>query len=206
MIEPFRCSIGRALLRRVRAFAHDRRGVAAIEFAILVPLLFCLYFVSMEVSQGVETSKKNGRISSMVADLITQQTSISSSEVDAIMKIGEALLQPYNRSKPTITVTAIRISDDTTPKVTVAWSRRMTNGAMSTPFTVGEKTTVPAKLLLRDSFLIKVDSTMGYKPVLLWSAADKKALGIMSSFDAIAMGETYYLRPRQTEIIACSGC
>ena len=35
----------------------------------------------------------------MVADLVTQQQTITKSELDAIMAIGESLLQPYNRSQ-----------------------------------------------------------------------------------------------------------
>ncbi len=32
-----------------KRFAADRRGVAALEFALIVPLLLMLYFVTMEV-------------------------------------------------------------------------------------------------------------------------------------------------------------
>ena len=64
-------------LAKLRAWiaraAADRRGVAAIEFALVAPLLLCMYFVTMEVSQAIETNKKVSRIGSMVADLVTQQ-------------------------------------------------------------------------------------------------------------------------------------
>ncbi|WP_342214186.1 TadE/TadG family type IV pilus assembly protein [Aminobacter anthyllidis] len=59
-----------------RALIGDKRGVAAIEFAIIAPLLLSLYFVTMEVSQGIETNKKVSRVGSMVADLVTQQQTI----------------------------------------------------------------------------------------------------------------------------------
>ena len=51
----------------------DRRGVAAVEFALIAPLLLSMYFVTMEVSQGIEANKKVGRVGSIVADLVTQQ-------------------------------------------------------------------------------------------------------------------------------------
>ena len=79
----------RAWIARVAA---DRRGVAAIEFALVAPLLLCMYFVTMEVSQAIETNKKVSRIGSMVADLVTQQQTTTKSEVDAIMQIGQSLL------------------------------------------------------------------------------------------------------------------
>ena len=61
---------------RAMRFCSDRRGVAAIEFAFIVPVLLIMYFVTMEASQAIETSKKVSRIGSMVADLITQQQTI----------------------------------------------------------------------------------------------------------------------------------
>ena len=45
----------------------------------------------------------------MVADLVTQMQAMNKSELEGIMRIGEATLQPYNRSKPSITITAIEV-------------------------------------------------------------------------------------------------
>jgi hypothetical protein len=103
---------GAQIRDRARQFARDRRGVAALEFALIVPLLLCLYFVTMEVAQAIETNKKVGRVGSMVADLVAQMQEIPVSELEGIMRIGEATMQPYNRSKVDITVTAIEVTDE----------------------------------------------------------------------------------------------
>ena len=195
-----RCLATAALLLR------DRRGVAAIEFAFIAPILLCMYLLTMEVSQAIDTNKKLGRAGSMVGDLITQQDSIQRSEVDAIMQIGDSLLQPYTRSKPTITVTAVQISNEATPRATVLWSRKMTNGAFAAASKAGDAASVPASLLAAGTFLIKVDAALAYKPVILYSAGQKAAFGIQAAFDGISMGETYYLRPRMSTSISCTGC
>ena len=39
-------------------FCSDRRGVAAIEFAFIVPVLLIMYFVTMEASQAIETARR----------------------------------------------------------------------------------------------------------------------------------------------------
>ena len=193
----------RAWIARIAA---DRRGVAAVEFAFVAPLLLSMYFVTMEVSQGIETDKKVGRIASMVADLVTQQQITTKAEVDAIMTIGQSLLQPYNRSVPKIVVTAIEITDETTPKVKVFWSRKLVNGVASVDLAKGTITTVPAALNTRGSFLVRVESSLDYKPVITWAAADKKPLGLTAAFDGISMKQTYYLRPRMSSQVACSDC
>ena len=189
-----------------RRLARDRRGAAAIEFAFIAPVLLSLYFVTMEVAQGIEANKKIARVASMTADLLTQQQTLSKSEVEAIMRIGEAILQPYNRTKPTITVTAITITDENTPKVKVLWSRRLTNGSFGAGLTKDSITTVPEKLKVRNSFLMRVESQLNYKPVIVWTAQEKAALGLAAAFDNISMEENYYLRPRMSTSIPCSDC
>ncbi len=158
---------------RLGRLAADRRGVAALEFALIAPLLLSMYFVTMEVGQGIETNKKVGRSGSMVADLVTQQQTITKGEIDAIMtSAGD--LQPYNRSKPTIIITAIEVTDETTPKVKVVWSRKVVNGAYSVDQAGGTITTIPAALKIKGSFLVRVESSLNYKPVITWAAGDKK--------------------------------
>src|SRR5262245_29169649 len=126
-----------ALRAWIARLVRDRRGVAAVEFALIVPLLLSMYFVTSEVSEALATRKKVSRVGSMVADLVAQQQDIGKAEIDAIMAIGGVLLQPYNRSNPTITITAIEITDETTPKVLVAWSRKLTNGVSGAGATKG---------------------------------------------------------------------
>lgn len=189
-----------------RALAADRRGIAAVEFAFVVPLLLALYFVTMEVSQAIETNKKVSRIGSMVADLITQQQSTTTSEIDAIMKIGELTLQPYNRSVGKIVVTAIDITSDATPRVQVAWSRKLVDGTAAVGAAKGTPTTVPDALKVAGTFLIRVESDLAYKPVITWAAEDKPVLGLAAAFDGISMNETYYLRPRMSQSIGCGDC
>ncbi|MEX0953839.1 MAG: TadE/TadG family type IV pilus assembly protein [Rhizobiaceae bacterium] len=187
-------------------FAGARSGVAAVEFAFIAPVLLSLYFVTMEVSQAIEVNKKVGRVGSMVADLLTQQQSTTRSEVDAILKIGESILQPYNRSKGAIKVTAIQITDEDSPKVQVVWSRKLENGAAGPGAAKGSTTTVPAKLKIRDTFLMRVESDLAYQPVITWAADKKKVLGLAAAFDGISMAERYYLRPRMSATVPCGDC
>jgi Flp pilus assembly protein TadG len=195
-----------SLMMRMRGLLADRRGVAAVEFAFIAPILLSLYLMTMEVSQGIEANKKIGRVGSMVADLVTQQQTITKSELEAIMEIGGAILQPYNRTKPTVVVTAIKITDEATPKAKVVWSRKMENGAFSVPIAKDTEIEVPEKLEIRNTFLIRVSGELNYRPVITWTAEKKTSLGLAAAFDNINMKETYYLRPRMSTEIPCTGC
>ncbi|BCM17087.1 TadE/TadG family type IV pilus assembly protein [Mesorhizobium sp. J8] len=191
---------------KVARFCHDRRGVAAIEFAFIVPVLLIMYFITMEASQAIETSKKVSRIGSMVADLVTQQQTVVKANLDAMMKIGTSTLQPYNRSLPTIIITGIQITDEASPKVQVAWSRKLVGTTYSADAAVNSITTVPATLKIRNTFLVRVESDLGYKPIITWSASNSQGLGLTSAFSNISMSETYYLRPRRSPTIPCGDC
>ena len=194
-------------LGRIRALWSNRKGVAAVEFAFMAPMLLSVYLMTMEISQGIDTNKKVGRIASMVADLITQQQEITTGELTAIMRIGAAVIQPYSRSAPVIEITAITITDEDVPKAKVAWSRKLVAGVASAGTAKDTVlTSVPAALMIRDSFLIKVRTELDYRPLLTWSASQKESLGLSSAFDNISMGEEYLLRPRMSASITCATC
>jgi Flp pilus assembly protein TadG len=197
---------GGILRRLADLIRRERGGVAAIEFAFIAPVLLVLYFVTMEVSQGVDTNKKVARIASMVADLTTQQQTVVPATLDAIMEIGAAIIQPYNRTEPDIEITAIRVTDEATPRALVSWSRQLEGGATSRPFTVDTEVTIPEQLMIPNTFLIRVASRLDYRPVIAWSADGKQTLGLTSAFDQIDMTEQYYLRPRMSATIPCTGC
>jgi Flp pilus assembly protein TadG len=194
-----------AISRLTAGFARlipDRRGVAAVEFALVAPLLLCMYFVTVEVALGIEANRKVGRVGSMVADLITQNSEITPDQLKAIMKIGESIMQPYNRSAPKIVATAIEIAADS--EITVAWSGKLENGT----FTKGSVTsaTVPSALNQPGSFLVRVESELVYEPLITWSDDAKPTLGLMAAVDDIPMKATYYLRPRMSPTVKCGDC
>lgn len=191
-----------------RRFLLDVKGVAAIEFAFVAPLLMVMYFVTMEVGLGIEANKKVGRVGSVVADLVTQQQQITASELDAIMAIGEAIMQPYNRSRPKIVITAIEITDEATPKALVKWWRQLENGSFTGGKPSNQVTTVPASLNVKGTFLVRVDAYLNYEPVVVWNAAGRDLLGLDGVFKngVIAMREVYHLRPRVSQTIDCTSC
>jgi Flp pilus assembly protein TadG len=196
-----------ACIRQAIRFCRDRRGVAAIEFAFIAPLLLAMYFVTMEVSQGIETSKKVSRIGSMVADLVAQQQNVTPASLKAIMQIGQATLQPYSRSEPTIIITEIEITGDTPPTAKVSWSRRLVKGQDSAGEAKETETTVPDALKIPGTHIVRVQSSLEYKPVIAWAAeSDERPLGLSSAFSNISMSETYYLRPRMSTSVACATC
>lgn len=190
---------------RLRAFFSNRRGVAAIEFALIAPLLLMLYFVTLEVAQGMDTNKKVSRVGSMVSDLVGQLgRTVYTQDLDAIMEIGEAVLKPYTRSRANIVITGIEVDKDS--KVKVKWSRKLENGVFSRDVAKGTSTTVPDDLKIPQTFLLQVTARLDYRPIIAWTAEQKTSIGLLAAFDNIGMAEAYNLRPRMTADMECANC
>jgi Flp pilus assembly protein TadG len=184
-------------------FGRDKRGAAAIEFAFIAPLLITMYLGTMEISQGVEINKKVARVSGVVGDLVGQEDSVTKSKLNDILDLGKAMLLPYNRSVPTVTVSFIAIDSSLSPKV--QWSRRAVGSTRSMPYAVNSTTTVPANLLIADTYLIRVQTQIEYLPLTSWSIQKNKGSG-PSAYAAIDMSETYHLRPRVVDVVPCTDC
>ncbi len=192
----------KSVLATARSFGRDRKAASAIEFAVIVPLLLVMYLGTMELGQGIETNKKVARSASMIGDLVTQSTSLTKSELDGILVVGESILQPYYRSRPTIIITAIRLDNASPPVARVVWRRKIQNGSTSGDKPVAETIVVPAQLRIAGTFLVKVETQLAYQPVITWS----NSTGYGRIFSQINMQEAYHLRPRLSAEVACSDC
>lgn len=187
---------------QMRRLSGDSKGAAAVEFALIAPLLITLYLGTQEISLALNINKKVGRTSSAVGDLIAQQdTEIKVADLKDIMKVGAATMQPYSITKPELWVTGIQIS--TSGAATVAWSQKLVeNTTYSVPYAAGSAVTVPTKLKINDTFLVKVETKLKYRPITSWSITTNKSSG----YAYFNMAEVYYLRPRNSNSISCIGC
>lgn len=187
-------------------FRRDRRGIAAIEFALVVPLMLVMYLGTIEISAAVSINRKVSRIASTVADLVTQQTEVTKSDLKGIMEIGSALLFPYNSDTPVIRIVAIDV-ESTYPKGgKIVWSRRDNKGTFDNGgLAKNDDIEVPMDLRINGSFLIRVETDLDYVPIVHWLIGD--SVGSMKNgVGVIAMSERYYLRPRLGADISCKDC
>jgi Flp pilus assembly protein TadG len=127
--------------RRARIFRHFQRetqGLAAVEFALILPILITMVFGMGELSLAVFCRTDITQIASTVADLVAQENAPTASDITNVYNAANTILYPYypnmSSSKPTIRITSV-IFDTTTNSTTVgkvAWSCTQTgNGTLS---------------------------------------------------------------------------
>jgi len=178
-------------MMRFRLFsrlAGDERGVSAVEFAMLAPVLIAFYFGMAEFCQGFMAQKRMGHASAMVADLVAQEETVSTATLDDIFDIGGLIMKPF----PTVGLKQ-RVSSVTRTSgvARVDWSR----GDGMTPRAVNSTITLPTDLIIDGESVIVSEATYDYD-----SPVDYFMPGI-TQFSHI-----YYLRPRTVDKTLCSGC
>src|SRR5215467_1200282 len=95
--------------QQIRSLIADQRGVSAVEFAMLLPLMITLYLGAVEISQGVGIDRKVTLTTRTVADLASQVTSINSSDMTNILNASSQVIMPYDASKLKVTVSEVTI-------------------------------------------------------------------------------------------------
>jgi Flp pilus assembly protein TadG len=185
-----------------RTLAKDNRGVAAVEFAFIAPLLITLYLGTMEVSGLLQMNKKIGRAASTSGDLIALSSvqDLTQNQIKPILGIGAAVTQPYNLTKPIVTASGIDIDSGGVAKI--AWSLKYDGSTLSAGEAKNTVVTVPARVTIASTSLVKVEAKIQYRTLTSWTIKPKPG----DSFGSINMSEVYYYRPRIFPKINCTDC
>ena len=110
---------------RIRRFARETRGAAAVEFALVTPLMISMYFGMVELSSGVAIDRKVTMVSHTLSDLVSQATSVNNTDIANVFNAGSSIMTPYLASPLTAQITAVSI--DNTGRATVVCSRSWTS-------------------------------------------------------------------------------
>ena len=84
----------RALARFIRGFRADRRGVSAVEFALIAPVLIVFYFGIAELTQAMMASRRASHVASSIGDLVAQEQSVTNAEMTKVL-LGEIGYMAY---------------------------------------------------------------------------------------------------------------
>lgn len=172
---------------------RDERGVAAVEFAMIVPIMFFLLVGAVEMSQALTVDRRVTQSASSTADLIARAPSqgVTTGDVDTSMLIIQQLMAPYSTTPLTVKVVSVVAKTvNGSLQYTVDWSRDNNGG---TPYTKGATyTNVPAGLLVAGESVIISEATYNYSPLVF-------SYFISSAFN---MSEIFYLKPRNSSCVS----
>jgi Flp pilus assembly protein TadG len=174
-----------ALFSHLRAFCGDRHGVAALEFAIVLPFMLLLYIGGVELGDGYAVDVKVTDTAHIVADLTSQNTSINNATMSTILGASRQIIAPYSYANVVVTVS--EVSTDSSGKATVTWSDSLNGTARP----VGQPMTLPSSLAGQANIsLILGEVTYAYTPNLGYAISG-----------TLNLSDSYYLFPRNSTSI-----
>lgn len=155
---------------RVHLFKECCAGVAAVEFAYLLPLLILMTYGVIEASRAVMMHKRFQRSVAMVGDLVAREETIGDSaatakaELDGIMKAAEQIMRPYDISSLKMGVTAIQADPNNANVTKVAWSYPYKGYPVQS---CNASKAMPASgMITKGNAAILVEAEYVYKPIL----------------------------------------
>jgi Flp pilus assembly protein TadG len=186
--------------RLVARFARDRRGLAAVEFAFIVPLMLTLMFGTIEISSAVAVDRKVTLAARTISDLVSQSPQVTSADLKNYFGLGAVIIAPYTVTSATLTQKISAVTIDANGKATVAWSYKgSVSGGTATvgasDNNTGDVVTaqIPAALLVPNTQLIWSVVTYTYSPIVKYVINAN-----------IPLSDQCFTRPRQSNTVTYS--
>ena len=101
-------------------FARARDGAAAVEFALLAPMMILFLFGAIEIISMLQCNQRVSNSAISIADIISRDTSVSNADMNGLWPAALPLMFPNNATGMNFRVTSISI--DSNGAGSVVWS------------------------------------------------------------------------------------
>jgi Flp pilus assembly protein TadG len=164
---------------------RDQRGVSAVEFALIAPVLITLYFGFAETTQAMMAKRRASHVASTIGDLVAQEGSVTDAEMADLFTIGRTMIAPFASTNLKMRITSV--TANATGVVKVDWSDGLGLAGLAPG---GNYAGIPAGLIAANQSLVISEVTYSYDSPI------KKYLP-----NTLNWSDKYYLRPRQVNTV-----
>lgn len=168
-----------------RRFFIDCAGVAAVEFALIFPLMIAFYFGAMETSHMLTANRRVTSVAYTAADITAQAISIDDSDISDIFSASSAILRPFSTTPLSISISSVVANSSGVNKV--IWS----DSFQGTARAVGSTITLPAGLTSPGTSVIVSEVTYEYSSPISVTVTEQ-----------ITFTDTAYLKPRRASQVS----
>ena len=148
------------LTLRLRDFARGQGGMAAVEFAVLLPFMLVAYLGGIEIGDGVAIDRKVAITTRAVADLVSRSPTIKNADMSGILGASSTIIAPYPGGPLVVTVSEVTCDSKGVP--TVTWSDSLNGSARP----IGSAVTLPGTLATPNAAYIWGEVQYAYTPTL----------------------------------------
>jgi Flp pilus assembly protein TadG len=181
--------------RCVADLLTDCSGIAATEFAVIVPIMLVMFFGTVEFSSGVAVDRKVTLVARTLSDLTSRSISVADSDMTNFFTASCKILTPYPSAPTQATISELYV-DPSTLQARVQWSKSASfdsscNVTLGTGRTVSSTVTIPTQLAVAGTYLIFSEVSYLYTPTI----------GYVMAKAGVHLSDVAYTRPRQTTCV-----
>lgn len=195
LLKSLRTRLPRLKWNRAKTISRNEDGVAAIEFALIAPIMALLYFGSIELSLLMEADRRVTTVTATIGDLASREVVLRNDDVDDIFEAASLLLSPLDPS-----IAQLRVSSliaDANGTVTVDWSDGLRIDARN-PGTSIEN--LPADVVPAGGSVILAEVSYQYDSLINFLGDDEDGDGQRGLTDKL-LADRFYLRPRRSNVV-----
>lgn len=146
------------LIQRLRKFSRAKSGVAALEFAIIAPLLMVpLLLGSVDLIDVMGANKRAQNAVASLADVVARDTEVSNAEIAGIWRGLDVLMYPNDPGTMEMRITSVSIVNASTARV--VWSEG--HGGM-TARQAGSTVSLDSRMMQVGTSIIMAESVYKY--------------------------------------------
>lgn len=105
--------------RFFQRWIKEKDGTAAVESALVFPLLLVLLLGTYDMGNAILSDQKAIRASQVTGDLITRERSVSAADIEEAVVAGQLAMVPQNIATYGVDIVSIRF--DTTGQPVIVW-------------------------------------------------------------------------------------
>jgi Flp pilus assembly protein TadG len=180
-----------ALAELRRRFGRDERGVSAIEFVLIFPLLVGMLAGTVDIGQALTVSRKMNQVASTLGDITSQQGAWTATDIDAIIAGSATIIEPFNKTDLKIDLAILDVNSSLVAKVN--WARGYNKTALAK--NAASPVTIPTNIAQSGVQLIAVKATFTL------TTPFSKLLQPVTGVTTYNYQKTYIMRPRNGDAI-----
>jgi Flp pilus assembly protein TadG len=194
----------RTLLARtldlVRRYRADKQGVAAIEFAFILPIMFVMFVGAVELSQAITVDRRVTQAASSVADLAARkESSISTTEIGDIMKIGGYIMAPYSQTPLRVVIRNVSSSSADATATKQSWQctyAATSDTAAPECACMNEAYNLPPGLVSTTDSVVVAEATYTYTPLVFDYFLNRTLSSGEGGPGTYTLSERIFMKPR----------
>ena len=158
----------KGLFAVIRRFGVAQSGIAAVEFALILPIMITLYVGANEASVLISMDRKIQFVSGTVGDLVARsEGSISTAVLDDYVKVASGLVSPYKAPDMVQIVSQVYVDNKGVAKV--VWSKGYKNQVAVTSLnrTKCQVYPLPSAMtaIAKEQYVIVAETKLPYTPL-----------------------------------------